>query len=305
MTKQSKIETRSIQGQEVSFTNVSKLYWPDEKITKGDLIDYYQSIAPVLLPYLKDRPESLLRHPNGIKSEGFFQKDIGDQVPAWVQTTTILSESTNQEVHYLVCQDAATLGYMNNLGCIQLNPWNFRLNALEAPDWAVIDLDPGENTYDEVVEVALVVKALAYEIGAATYVKTSGATGMHIYFPLAAQYNFERVKAFAYLFAQKVQARLPELTSLERMPKERRYQIYLDYLQNAIGQTIAAPYCVRPKVGATVSAPLEWHEVKKGLQPSQFTLKNMPQRLKEKGDLFKGVLGVAIDLEKCMAALLI
>jgi bifunctional non-homologous end joining protein LigD len=192
---------------------------------------------------------------------------------------------------------------MNNLGCIQLNPWNSRTNVLETPDWAVIDLDPGENTYEEVVEVALVVKAIADEIGAACYPKTSGATGMHIYFPLGARYPFADVKAFALLFAQQVNRRLPQLTSLERMPKERRFQIYLDYLQNAIGQTIAAPYCVRPKAGATVSAPLQWPEVKKGLHPAQFTIKNMPARLKKKGDLFEAVLGKGIDLPACVQAL--
>ncbi|MGV3589781.1 MAG: non-homologous end-joining DNA ligase [Adhaeribacter sp.] len=296
-------EERRIAGQAVKLTNLSKLYWPDENITKGDLIDYYQSIAGYILPYLKDRPQSLLRHPNGINVPGFYQKDAGDKAPDWVETKRIHSESTNEEVNYILCQNQATLAYLNNLGCIQLNPWNSRINALETPDWAVIDLDPGENTYDEVVEVALVVKEIADKIGADCYVKTSGATGMHLYFPLQAKYSFAEVKAFAHLLAQKVHQRLPKLTSLERMPKERRYQIYLDFLQNAISQTIAAPYCVRPKPGATVSAPLAWSEVKKGLHPSQFTIKNMPARLQEKGDLFKGVLGKNIDLPKCLQAL--
>ena len=126
---------------------------------------------------------------------------------------------------------------------------------------------------------------------------------MHLYFPLQAKYPFAEVKEFAHLLAKKVHERLPQLTSLERMPKERRYQIYLDFLQNAIGQTIAAPYCARPKTGATVSAPLEWSEVKKGLHPSQFTILNIPARLKVKADLFKGVLGKGIDLPKCLQTL--
>jgi bifunctional non-homologous end joining protein LigD len=299
----SKETERQIGHQQVRLTSLDKLYWPEEKITKEDLINYYQAIAPVLLPYLKDRAESLLRHPNGIKAPGFFQKDIQDTVPDWVTTAAIHSESTNEQVRYIVCQDAATLAYMNNLGCIQLNPWNSRIQHLEQPDWAVIDLDPGENTYDEVVEVALAVKEVADAIGVVCYPKTSGATGMHIYFPLAGGYPFADVKNFAHCFAQKVHQRLPQLTSLERMPKERRYQVYLDYLQNAIGQTIAAPYCVRPRPGATVSAPLRWKEVKKGLHPSQFTLHNMPARLKEQGDLFQGVLGTGLDLKEKIAAL--
>ncbi|GEO07065.1 ATP-dependent DNA ligase [Adhaeribacter aerolatus] len=301
--KSNKEEDREIEGQVVHLTSLDKLYWSDEHITKGDLINYYQNIADILLPYLIDRPESLLRHPNGAGAPGFFQKDVGDNVPEWIETTDIHSESTNQEVNYIVCQHKATLAYMNNLGCIQLNPWNSRIQALEKPDWAVIDLDPGENTYDEVIEVALLVKEIADAIGADCYAKTSGATGMHLYFPLQAKYPFAEVKEFAHLLAKKVHAQLPQLTSLERQPKERRYQIYLDFLQNAIGQTIAAPYCVRPKPGATVSAPLAWTEVKKGLHPAQFTIKNMPERLKQKGDLFKGVLGQGIGLPKCLQAL--
>ena len=301
--KESQGEERIVEGQPVNLTSLNKIYWPEENITKGDLIEYYQSIADILLPYLKDRAESLLRHPNGAGAPGFFQKDVGDNVPDWIETARIYSESTKEEVNYIVCQNKATLAYMNNLGCIQLNPWNSRTIALETPDWAVIDLDPGENTYDEVVGVALVVKEIADAIGADCYAKTSGATGMHLYFPLGARYPFAEVKEFAHLLAKKVNERLPELTSLERMPKERRNQIYLDFLQNAIGQTIAAPYCARPKPGATVSAPLEWKEVKKGLHPSQFTIKNMAARLKKKGDLFKGVLGNGIDLPKCLELL--
>lgn len=298
-----KAEERRIAGRQVTLTSLEKLYWPGENITKGDLIQYYQQIAPVLLPYLQDRAESLLRHPNGIEAPGFFQKDMKDTLPDWIQTVTIRSESTNEDVRYIVCQDAATLAYMNNLGCIQLNPWNARMQRLDQPDWAVIDLDPGQNSYDEVVEVARVVKQVADAIGASCYPKTSGATGMHIYFPMGGRYSFAAVKQFAHRFAQKVHQRLPRLTSLERMPKERRHQVYLDYLQNATGQTIAAPYCVRPRPGATVSAPLRWEEVKPGLQPGDFTLHTMPARLKAQGDLFRGVLGKGLDLEAKMEAL--
>ena len=297
-----KREVVEIEGQEVSLSSLDKLYWPDEKITKGDLINYYQTIAGKLLPYLEDRPQSLLRHPNGISKEGFFQKDIPN-TPDWVRTEKIKAESTGEEVEYLVCDDKATLAYMNNLGCIQLNPWNSRLANLEKPDYLVLDLDPGENTYDEVVQVALAVKEVLDKAGAESYVKTSGATGMHIYMPLGAKYPFEQVRPFAQIIAQLVHEQLPELTSLERSPKERRKQIYIDFLQNSIGQTVAAPYSARPKPGATVSAPLLWKEVKPGLHPSKFTIKNMPARLKKIGDIFKGVMGKGIDMEKCLKKL--
>ncbi|MBC3542402.1 non-homologous end-joining DNA ligase [Rufibacter sediminis] len=285
-----------LDGQQVPVSHPEKLYWPEDGITKRDLVLYYQSMAEVLLPYLQDRPESLLRHPNGITKPGFFQKDAGDHAPDWVQTTTIPAESTGKDVEYIVCQDKATLAYLNNLGCIQLNPWNSRLPHLEKPDYLVLDLDPGENTYDEVVETALVAKQLLDELEIPVYAKTSGATGMHLYVPLEAKWPFEQVKELAYALAQRVHEQLPELTSLERSPKERRNQIYIDFLQNAIGQTIAAPYCVRPRAGATVSTPLQWKEVKTGLHPSQFTIKNVPQRVQKLGDIFRPVLGEGIDV---------
>ena len=302
-SRKSKGEDVKVGRHTVTLTSLDKLYWPEEGITKGDLISYYRSISKIILPYLKDRPESLLRHPNGITRPGFFQKDVTQSVPEWVETERIKAESTGEDVNYIICNDEATLTYLNNLGCIQLNPWNSRLDSINSPDYMVIDLDPGENTYDEVIQTALVTKQILDEAGAACYCKTSGATGMHIFVPMGAKYPFEQVKEFAHLVAKRIHAQLPKLTSLERSPKERRRQIYLDFLQNAIGQTIAAPYCVRPRPGATVSAPLKWEEVKPGLHPSKFTMQNMPARIEKEGDLFKPVLGKAVDLEKCLQQL--
>ncbi|WP_205499683.1 non-homologous end-joining DNA ligase [Rufibacter psychrotolerans] len=288
--------TLELDGHQVPISNPDKLYWPEEGITKKDLVLYYQAMAPVLLPYLQDRPQSLLRHPNGTTKPGFFQKDAGEQAPDWVETITITAASTGKDVAYLVCQNNATLAYLNNLGCIQLNPWNARRSHLDQPDYLVLDLDPGENTYDEVVETALVAKQMLDELEIPVYAKTSGATGMHLYVPLGARWPFEPVKELAHLLAQRVHQQLPKLTSLERSPKERRHQIYLDYLQNATAQTIAAPYSVRPRPGAPVSTPLDWKEVKTGLHPSQFTIHNVPARVKKRGDLFQPVLGEGLDV---------
>lgn len=285
---------------EVKVTNLQKVYWPEEGYTKGDLINYYQEIASYILPYLKDRPESLNRHPNGILEDNFFQKDMGDKLPSWMKTVEVYSESNSKNIHYLVCQDADTLMYMNNLGCIEINTWHSRIQNLEYPDYCLIDLDPGENTFDEVIETALVTKKYLDAAGAEAYVKTSGSSGIHILIPLGAKYNFDQSKDFAHLICQMVHNDLPELTSLERSPKARRKQIYLDYLQNRTGQTVAVPYSVRPKSGATVSTPLEWHEVKKGLHPSMFTIKNILKRLEEKGDLIKGIMGEGIDMQECL-----
>ncbi|HEY4651099.1 MAG TPA: DNA ligase D, partial [Pontibacter sp.] len=291
--------TQTIEGQEVQLSSLDKLYWPTGHITKHDLIDYYQTIADVILPYLQDRPQSLFRNPEGVVKPGFFQKDV-PHAPEWVRTIKLRAESTGEDVEYLVCDNKATLAYMNNLGCIQLNPWNSRIANLEKPDYMVIDLDPGENTYDEVVEVALATKEVLDKAGATAFCKTSGATGMHIFVPLGANYSFDQARDFAHLVAQLVHEKLPKLTSLERSPKERRKQVYLDFLQNSIGQTIAAAYTVRPRPGATVSTPLSWDEVKPGLTPEAFTLKNVPDRIRQKGDLFKGVLSEGVDLQKCL-----
>lgn len=296
-------EEKTIDGKTLTISNLQKLYWPDEGYTKGDLIAYYQQMAPYILPYLKDRPQNLHRHPNGIYNEGFYQKDAGKQVPEWIKTVEIYSDSSTRNVNDLVCQDAATLAYLNNLGCIEIHPWNSRISSLKRPDYLVIDLDPGENTYDEVVEVALVVKEEMDKAGATCFCKTSGATGLHIYAPLNAKYEFDQAEAFAKRIAERVHAYLPGLTSLERSPKMRRKQVYLDFLQNNIAQTLAAPYSVRPKPGASVSTPLDWSEVKAGLRPAAFTIKTVPERVKEKGELFTGVLGEGIDLVACMKKL--
>ena len=284
----------------LKITNLDKIYWPEEGYTKGEVIQYYQDISPFILPYLKDRPQSLNRHPSGINGENFFQKDMGHSLPDWIETEEIFSESNKKNINYLVCQDKETLMYLNNLGCIEINPWHSRVQHLDFPDYTMIDLDPGENTYDEVVEVALAVKEVLDRARIISFPKTSGSTGMHIFIPLGAKYDFDQSKNFANIIAELVNAQLPALTSIERSPKDRRKQIYLDFLQNRTGQTIASAYSLRPKPGATVSTPLEWKEVKKGLHPSQFTFKNIFKRLDKKGDLFKGVLGKGFDMEKSL-----
>lgn len=304
--KEEAVEKKIIQPlrQEVKVSNLQKVYWPEEGYTKGDLINYYQEIATYILPYLKDRPQSLHRHPNGINEDSFFQKDMGEGLPDWMTTVEVFSESNEKNINYLVCQDADTLMYINNLGCIEVNTWHSRIQDLEHPDYCLIDLDPSDhNSFDEVVETALVVKKYLDMAGAEAYVKTSGSSGIHILIPLGAKYDFDQSKDFAHLICQMVHQDLPKLTSLERSPKARPKQIYLDYLQNRTGQTVAVPYSVRPKPGATVSTPLEWNEVKKGLHPSQFTIKNIQKRLKAKGDLIIGIMGEGIDMQACLEQL--
>ena len=278
------------------FTHLDKIFWPKKGYTKGDVIDYYDRMAPVILPYLKDRPLNLNRHPNGIAGKNFFQKNFTASAPDFVRTKKIWSESNNAEISYVLCQNKETLLYLANLGCIEINPWNSRIDSLDTPDYMIIDLDPGENTFDEVVVVAREVQRVLELACEKHYPKTSGKTGMHICVPLGAQYSYDDIRAFAELIATLVHRRIPALTSIERSPAKRKKKIYLDYLQNRTGQTIAAPYSVRPYPGATVSTPLEWREVKKGLDPLKFTINTIEKRVARKGDLWKPVLGRPIDL---------
>lgn len=302
--QQEKDQVVTLSGQELKLTNLDKLYWKKEGITKGDMINYYLKVAPYMLPYLVQRAHSLNRHPNGVGSPNFFQKNVEGKVPAWVQTHEDFSESTNVAVQYMVCENEASLIYMANMGCIEINPWHSRVQSVLNPDWCLIDLDPDKkNTYDQVVETALVIKQILDSIGAESYPKTSGSTGMHIYIPLGAQYSYEQSKQLAEIVVNLAQKELPKLTSVERNPDKRKGKIYLDFLQNKETQTAAAPYSLRPKPGAPVSAPLHWSEVKKGLTAHTYNIHNIFDRLQAEGDLFKLVLGKGINLQKVMQQL--
>lgn len=289
----------------VELTNLDKIYWPDEKITKGDLIDYYDSVSKYILPYLKGRPLSLKRNPNGINGQAFFHKDAGDNAPDWVTTAEIHSESNDKMIDYLVCNDKKSLLYTANLGCIEMNPWNSTVENLDNPDYIVIDIDPSDkNTFDDVVDVALATKETLDQAGINGYCKTSGSSGLHVYVPFNKKYTYHEAREFANIIAILVNEKLPDITTLERsLSKRKKNQIYVDYLQNRIGQTLACAYSVRPKPGATVSTPLEWDEVKRGLDFHDFTIKNTLERIEKKGDLFKGVLGKGINLEKAIQKL--
>ncbi|PBQ34912.1 DNA polymerase LigD [Sphingobacteriaceae bacterium] len=289
---------------DVPVTHPDKIYWPKEKITKGEVVKYYQSISEYILPYLKGRSQSLLRMPNGIDKPGFFHKNAGEGAPEWIESIKLYSEAADREIDYILCNNKATLAYLNNLGCIEINPWHSTVKKLNNPDYLVIDLDPSaKNTFDEVIKTGKVVKKVLDRAGADAYCKTSGATGLHIYIPVKKKYTYDQVKEFAHLVCKLVQGQLPELTSLERSLKKRGNKIYLDHLQNRRGQTIASVYSLRPRTGATVSTPLDGKEVKKGLSPQNFTMFTIFERLKKKGDLFKGVLGKGIDLKRCLTKL--
>jgi len=290
-------QVRPVCGHQLKFTNLSKLYWPEDGITKRDMFNYYYQVAEYILPYLKGRPQSLNRFPNGIHGKSFYQKDVKGKAPEWAETFPYQT-SDGEDKEFLVGTDEASLLWMASLGCIEMNPWFSRVQSPDNPDYCVIDLDPDKNTFEQVIEAALKVKEVLDAIEVPAYCKTSGSTGMHIYIPLEAKYSYGQSQLFARLIANIVHQQLPDFTSLERMVANRKGKMYLDFLQNRPGATIAGPYSLRPKPGATVSMPLHWDEVKPGLAMRDFTIKNTPARLKVEGDLFKGVLGKGIDLEK-------
>jgi len=276
-------------------THLDKVFFPRHKYTKGDLFDYYESAAHFILPYLKGRPCSLNRMPHGIGGESFYQKN-NEHLPEWVPHADIFSESNNESLRWIVADTLPALLYMVQLGCVEINPWNSRVGSLGKPDWIVIDLDPDGVPFDKVVEVAQTVHEVCREWGVPTLPKTSGKTGIHVYIPMGAKYTYEQGKNLAHLIALEVNKRQPKITSVERMPEKRRRKIYIDFLQNREGQTLAAPYSVRPTPDATVSMPLRWNEVQKGLRPTDFTIKNALARLRQTGDLWHPILGRGVDL---------
>ena len=296
-----KIGSKSIQ-----LSNLSKIFWPKEGFTKGDVIEYYKKIAPIILPYLKNRPLSLKRNPNGIIDDGFYQKDAGENAPSWIKKIDIHSASNNKTIHYIMCNDLPSLLYIANLGCIEMNPWFSTANKIDKPDYMVIDIDPSaNNTFDQVIDTALMVKSILDSAGADSYCKTSGATGLHVFVPMARKYDYDQVKNFAHVIATLTNEQLSNTTTLVRsLSKRGSNKIYIDYLQNRRGQTLASAYSLRPKPGAPVSTPLLWKEVKKGLNPLKFTIKTIHKRVEKMGDLFAPVLAKGIDLKKCLEKLM-
>jgi len=299
-----KTQVRDVNGHQLQFSNLDKIYWPKEQLTKRDLINYYYQVAPFILPYLKGRPESLNRFPNGITGKSFYQKDVTGKIAGWIDTFPYKSEDEDQQKNYMICNDEAALLYMANLGCIEINPWSSKTDNPDDPDWCIIDLDPGKKTvFEEVIRAAQVTHRILEAAGIPSCPKTSGSTGIHIYIPLGGLYSYEHSKEFARLIVTIVHHQIPEFTSVERSVSARKGKMYLDFLQNRPQATLAAPYSVRPKPGATVSMPLHWDEVKKGLSMQDFTIKNVPRLLKDRGDLFKPVMGKGINMQNAIKEL--
>lgn len=282
------------------FTSREKVFWPDEGYTKGDLIDYYQAIAPSILPYLAERPLVLDRYPDGIEGKSFYQKDASRFLPEWIRTVSIRSESGEQgprDIHYILCDDADTLAFLANLGVIPLHVWASRADALDLPDWAILDLDPKGAPFSHVIEIARFLGDFCHEIGWTPFLKTSGGSGLHVLLPLGRRCGFEQARQLAEVIARHAAHHLPKIATIERNLAARRGRVYIDFLQNGRGKLIAAPFSARPRPGATVSTPLRWDELKSTLTPAKFTLRSVPRRVRTlKEDPLAGVLAIEPDL---------
>lgn len=288
----------------VPFTNLQKLFWPEEGYTKGDLIEFYRSISHHLLPFLIDRPVVLTRYPDGIHGKNFFQKDAPPFIPGWLRTERMWSEHAQREIDYFVCDDEESLLYVINLGSIPLHVWSSRIATLQHPDWTILDLDPKGAPFSDVVQIALHIKGLADDLGLPTYPKTSGSSGLHVLIPLGRQCTYEQSRTLAELLAKVIVAELPQIATIVRPIGGREGRVYIDYLQNGHGRLLVSPLCVRPLPGAPVSTPLLWSEVGPDLDPKRFTIRTVAARLDAAPlDGWRGVLTDRPDLGKALANL--
>ncbi|HYC32203.1 MAG TPA: DNA ligase D, partial [Gemmatimonadales bacterium] len=265
------------------LTNLSKVFWPEQGYTKGDLVEYYRAIAPWLLPYLRNRPLVMTRYPDGIGGKSFFQKDAPGFRPKWLRTERMWSEDTEREIDYFVADDLASLLYVINLGTIPLHLWASRAPTLEQPDWCVLDLDPKGAPFAHVVQAAQAAKRLCDRIKLPLHVKSTGSSGLHLMIPLGRQCTHEQCRSLGELLARCLVTELPETTTIVRQVSQREGKVYLDYLQNGSGKLIVSPFSVRPLPGAPVSVPLAWSEVTDALDIRSHTIKTVPERMRKLG----------------------
>ena len=270
----------------VQFSNLDKVFWPAEGYTKGDLLAFYEQVADALLPYLRDRPVHMNRFPDGIGGKSFFQRQAPAGVPDWVELVEVDARHTRQ----FICNDLRTLLYLVNLGSIELHPWLSRRATLAVPDFAVLDLDAKETSFGNALRVARTAGKVLRGIGLRPSIKTSGASGLHVYIPLVAGYGYDQVRLFMEAVARVVARELPDIASVERLPRGRGGRVYVDFLQNRRSATVVPPYAVRPVPGARVSMPVEWDELDSDLHPSRFTIATVPEILARRGDLFRATL---------------
>lgn len=278
-----------IAGNELALSNLDKVLWPENGYTKSDLIEYYVQVAPYMLPHLQGRPLVFTRYPNGIGGRHFYQKNAPEYLPEWIDTFPWENEDSSVN-HHIVARNPADLAWLGNQACLEIHTWLSSINSIYNPDYLVFDLDPSEgSTWQNVVDIALLLKKTLDELGLRGYPKTSGAQGIHIYVPVVNEYSYEELRNLGGKIASLICTLLPDISTIERSVARRGKKVYVDYMQNVIGKTLCAPYCVRPRPGAPVSAPLHWDEVPH-ICPADFTIKNILSRLQQTGDIFRKVI---------------
>lgn len=281
-------EVVKVQGQEVSISNLEKVFW-EEGYTKGHLINYYVQVFPFLQPHLAERPLVVTRYPSGANGKWFYQKNAPEGTPDWVHTYPWYSSHSDRYLNFVICDNLATMVWLANQACIELHPWMSRIGSLDRPDFVVFDLDPSEGaTYEDVCDVAEVVREVLRFLKIRFFLKTSGATGLHVLVPIVNTYTYDELRDFVRRIAETVVSLIPEKATVVRKVKDRQGKVYVDYLQNIQGKTVCSTYSVRPRPGAPVSTPITWEEMREA-KPADFNIITVPPRLNQKGDMFAGV----------------
>ncbi|MCL6612190.1 MAG: non-homologous end-joining DNA ligase [Peptococcaceae bacterium] len=290
-----------VEGREVKLTNLDKVFWPDG-LTKAHLVKYYLDISPVVVPHLRNRPLVMKRYPDGINGESFYQKECPEYAPDWIETYPV--RHSEKVINYIVCNDAATLAWLANQACIEVHAWLSVLDNVECPDIAVMDLDPAEGaTLDDVMDIALLCRRALDEFGLIPFVKTSGASGLHLFIPVVSEYPFPVVASAMRYIANLIVSVYPRKATVERTVAKRKGKVYLDYLQNGRGRTMAFQYSLRPLPGAPVSTPLHWEEVeRKQVRPGSFNIRAVFKRIEKYGDILADMPGSRRSLGKLVAA---
>lgn len=287
-----------INGREVKITNPDRILFPKSHILKLDLINYYERIAPIMLPHIKDRPLSMQRFPEGIAGEGFYQKDAAEYFPAWIKRFNVEREDKAKVVHHVLCNDAQTLVYLANQAVITPHIWLSTAKAIYKPDQIIFDLDPSEGaSFADVMYMAKRCKKMLEELGMHPFVKTTGSRGLHITVPIKPQHDFDAVHDFTRSIAELLVKENPEHATLQMRLDKREGKVFIDYLRNTWAQTAVAPYAVRAREKAPVAAPLEWKELTSSLEPQKYTINNIFRRIARKGDVWEDMREHAVSIK--------
>lgn len=294
-------ELVQVGGHEFKMTNLSKIFWPEDGFTKADLIKYYIDISKSILPHLKNRPLVMKRYPDGISGKSFYQKECPDYAPDWIETFAV--PHTDKVINYIVCNEPSVLSWLANKGCVEIHAWLAKIENIDCPDIAVIDLDPGEGTeWNDILDIALLCRKALAEFGLSPCVKTSGSKGLHLFIPINNIYPYPAVTDAMHYIADLIVSVYPQKTTIERSVAKRKGKIYLDYLQNGRGKTMAFQYSLRPLPGAPVSTPLLWEEIEaKNVKPQFFNIRTIFERLDRYGDIMGGTLQKKDSLDKLMS----